>query len=128
LLKRFGAVPMLLIGLFAMSFRMFVYSLEPAWYIILMTQTLHALTFGAFHVASIQIINRITPEAFRASGQTFNGALLGIGGLVGGIVGGIWADVYGLPHLFLILSIIALITTIVVGICFFYFGKEYNSN
>ncbi len=118
LLKRFGAVPMLIVGLAAMSFRMFVYSLEPAWYIILATQSLHALTFGAFHVASIQIINRITPEAFRASGQTFNGALLGIGGLTGGIVGGVWAEAYGLPGLFRMLSIIALITTIVIGICF----------
>jgi PPP family 3-phenylpropionic acid transporter len=118
LLKRFGAVSMLLMGLGAMAFRMFIYSLEPAWYIILATQTLHALTFGAFHVASIQIINRITPEVFRASGQTFNGALLGIGGLIGGVVGGIWAEAYGLPGLFRILSIISAITTVVVAVCF----------
>ncbi len=118
ILKRFGAVLMLIAGLLAMAFRMFIFSITPAWYIILLTQTLHALTFGAFHVASIQITNRITPEAFRASGQTFNGAILGIGSLIGGVVGGIWAESYGLTGLFRILSIISLITTIVLSICF----------
>jgi len=118
ILKRFGAVLMLIAGLLAMAFRMFIFSITPAWYIILLTQTLHALTFGAFHVASIQITNRITPEVFRASGQTFNGAVLGIGSLVGGVVGGIWAENYGLTGLFRMLSIISLITTIVLSICF----------
>ncbi|MGB9595043.1 MAG: MFS transporter [Candidatus Poribacteria bacterium] len=118
ILKRFGAVLMLIAGLLAMAFRMFIFSITPAWYIILLTQTLHALTFGAFHVASIQITNRITPEVFRASGQTFNGAILGIGSLVGGVVGGIWAENYGLTGLFRMLSIISLITTIVLSICF----------
>jgi PPP family 3-phenylpropionic acid transporter len=118
LLKRFGAVSMLIAGLAAMAVRMFIFSIEPAWFVILLTQTLHALTFGAFHVASIQITNRITPTAFRASGQTFNGAILGIGSLVGGIVGGIWAESYGLAGLFRILAIISLITTIIVSICF----------
>jgi PPP family 3-phenylpropionic acid transporter len=126
LLKRFGAVPMLLSGLAAMAFRMFIFSIEPAWYVILAAQTLHALTFGAFHVASIQIINRITPESFRASGQTFNGALLGIGSLVGGIAGGIWAEAYGLAGLFRILSIISTITTVVVLICFAIWREKHD--
>jgi MFS transporter, PPP family, 3-phenylpropionic acid transporter len=128
LLKRFGAVPMLLSGLAAMAFRMFIFSIEPAWYIILAAQTLHALTFGAFHVASIQIINRITPEAFRASGQTFNGALLGIGSLVGGVAGGIWAESYGLAGLFRILAITSAITTVVVAICFAIWREKDKSN
>lgn len=118
LLKRLGEVALLLTGLSAMALRMFIYSLEPPWYIILATQTLHALTFGAFHVASIQIINRITPESFRASGQTFNGALLGIGGLLGGVVGGIWAHQYGYAGLFRILSVISAITTLFIGLLF----------
>lgn len=107
LLRRFGAIPMILAGLSAMAIRMFVYSLEPVWYVILVIQSLHALTFGAFHVASIHIINRITPEDFRATGQAFNGALLGIGGMVGGMVGGMFAESYGLVIMFRIFSIIA---------------------
>jgi PPP family 3-phenylpropionic acid transporter len=118
LLKRFRAEHMLLAGLSAMAFRMFVYSLEPAWYIVLATQSLHALTFGAFHVASIHIINRITPEDFRASGQMFNGALLGIGGVLGGMTGGIWAEAYGLVEMFRIFSIISAVTVFLLIILF----------
>lgn len=127
LLKRFGEVKLLLTGLSAMAFRMFIYSLEPAWYIILATQTFHALTFGAFHVASIQIINRITPESFRASGQTFNGALLGIGGLLGGVIGGFLAHQYGYASLFRILAIISAITTLLIGLLFSIWHEEKQS-
>ncbi len=124
LLRRFGEIALLLAGLSAMAFRMFIYSLEPAWYIILATQSLHALTFGAFHVASIQIINRITPEPFRASGQTFNGALLGIGSLLGGVVGGLWAHQYGYAGLYRILAIISAITTLLIGLLFLIWHEQ----
>lgn len=118
LLKRLGAVPLLLAGLSAMAFRMFIYSLEPPWYIILAVQSLHSLTFGAFHVASINIINRITPEEFRASGQTFNSTLLGIGGVMGAMMGGIWAQAYGIPGMFRLLSIAAATTTVLLIVLF----------
>jgi len=118
ILKRFKATHMLLAGLAAIAFRLFIFSIEPAWYVILTTQSLHALTFGAFHVASIQIINRITPEEFRASGQTFNGALFGIGGMLGGMLGGILAEAYGLVGMFRIFSIISAATTVILIIMF----------
>jgi len=118
LLRKFNEVWLLTAGLAAMALRMFIYSLQPAWYIILVTQSLHALTFGAFHVASIQIINKITPEDFRASGQTFNAAILGIGGLLGGLMGGIWAESYGLSGLFRLLSAISLATTLLIAVLF----------
>lgn len=118
ILSRFGEVFLLVAGLGAMAFRLFVLSLEPAWYVVLATQTLHALTFGGTHVASMRIIYRITPESFRASGQTFLGALVGAGGVLGGIVGGVWAEAYGLAELYRILGIVAAITTVVVGIGF----------
>lgn len=126
LLRRFGEMALLIAGLAAMAFRMFVYSTEPSWYIILATQTLHALTFGAFHVASIQIINTITPKDFRASGQTFNGALLGTGSLIGGIVSGILAESYGLAGLFRIQSVISLVSTVIIGLLMIRFKRYYK--
>jgi PPP family 3-phenylpropionic acid transporter len=118
LLKRVGAVPLLLAGLSAMAIRMFVYSLAPGWYIILTMQLFHALTFGAFHVASVNIINRITPEEFRASGQTFNGTLLGIGGVLGAMAGGICVEAYGIAGMFRIFSIAAAVATISLIVLF----------
>lgn len=124
LMKRLGAVPLLLAGLSAMALRMFVYSLEPGWYIILAMQSLHALTFGAFHVASIQIINRITPQEFRASGQTFNAALLGVGGMLGSAIGGACSQAYGLVGMFRIFSITAAGTVILITMLFLVFREN----
>lgn len=124
LLKRFGPVKLLLAGLWAMAFRMFIFSIKPEWYIILTTQCLHALTFGAFHVASINIINRITPEQFRASGQTFNAMLLGIGGILGGILGGALSQAYGLTEMFRIYSIIAAGVTALITLLFSIWGRS----
>lgn len=118
ILKRFGEVFLLVAGLGAMAFRLFVFSLEPAWYFVLLVQTFHALTFGGTHVASMRIIHRITPESFRASGQTFLGALLGVGGVLGGMVGGLWAEAYGLAGLYRFLGVLAAFTTVLVGIGF----------
>jgi len=97
-----------------MSFRLFVFSLTPPWYVVLATQALHALTFGGTHVASMQIIHRITPEAFRASGQTFLTALVGLGG----VLGGVWAETYGLPGLFRMLAIVGAAATLLVFLGF----------
>jgi PPP family 3-phenylpropionic acid transporter len=118
LLERFGPVRLLVAGLGAMAFRLFVYSLEPPWWVVLGTQTLHALTFGATHVASIRVLYRITPDAFRASGQTFYGALLGLGGVLGGMLGGAWAEVFGLAMLYRVLAVLAAAGTLLVGLCF----------
>lgn len=126
LLRWFGEITLLIAGLSAMAVRMFVYSAEPSWYIILATQTLHAFTFGAFHVASIQIINNITPGDFRASGQTFNGALLGTGSLIGGIVSGALAENYGLPGLFRIQSVMSLVSTVIIGFLMLRFRHYYR--
>lgn len=119
LLRRFGSIKLLLAGLWAMAFRMFIFSIKPEWYIILATQCLHALTFGAFHVASINIINRITPEQFRASGQTFNAMLLGVGGILGAILGGALSQAYGLAGMFRIYAIIAAGVTTIISVLFY---------
>jgi len=124
LLKRFGPVKLLLAGLWAMAFRMFIFSVNPCWHIILATQCLHALTFGAFHVGSIQIINKITPQQFRASGQTFNGALQGIGSVIGGILGGAISEKYSLIEMFRIFAILAAAITAIINLLFYIWGEK----
>ncbi len=106
-LRRVGNVPALLSGITAMSLRYYVLSLTPAWPVVLLSQLFHALTYGAFHVASVRLIYQITPEAFRASGQTFHNALLGTGGIFGSLLGGLLADRYGIARFFRIFSVVA---------------------
>ncbi|MDA1263739.1 MAG: MFS transporter [Planctomycetota bacterium] len=123
-LRRFGRVPLLVTGIAAMSARLFIYAATPSWQIVLVTQTLHAFTFGGFHVAAMQTIQRITPPAFRASGQTMYTSLMGVGGILGGMIGGIIAEEYGIPYLFRVLAIAAAGVSVLVMIGFTVFRED----
>jgi len=124
LLKRFGAVSLLLVGNGAMALRTLIYALEPSWQIILATQTLHAFTFGAFHVASIQVVDSITPKTLRATGQTVYGAVMGLGGFIGGVAGGKVAESLGLPGLYLVLAVLAGVTTAMMALMFLRWPRQ----
>jgi MFS transporter, PPP family, 3-phenylpropionic acid transporter len=60
-------------------------------------QLLHALSFGAYHAAAIDAVNRWFPAACQGRGQALYSSLsFGAGGLVGGLISGaIWDTVGG---------------------------------
>ena len=118
LIQRFGAVTAIICAYVAMAIRFFVLAAAPSWEIILVVQLLHALTFGAYHPAAIQIINRITPEAFRATGQTLVSVIGGIGGILGNLIGGVWASSYGYVVLYRYLGLSVSVATIILVIAF----------
>lgn len=118
LMQRYGEVALLLVGSGAMAVRMFLFAAMPPWYWLLFAQVLHALTFGATHVASMRIIHRITPEAFRASGLTLYSMVIGVGGVLGGMLGGLWAESYGLGGLYFRLGIAASVATALTAVGF----------
>ncbi|MDI6797628.1 MAG: MFS transporter [Desulfatibacillaceae bacterium] len=62
-----------------------------AWPVILAAQLLHALTYGAFHVASILYMEKLIPPQARTLGQAVNNAMtyglgLSVGFLLTGLV------------------------------------------
>ena len=118
LIQRFGAVTAIICAYVAMAIRFFVLAAAPSWEIILVVQLLHALPFGAYHPAAIQIINRITPEAFRATGQTLVSVIGGIGGILGNLIGGVWASSYGYVVLYRYLGLSVSVATIILVIAF----------
>ena len=118
LIQRFGAVTAIICAYVAMAIRFFVLAAAPSWEIILVVQLLHALTFGAYHLAAIQIINRITPEAFRATGQTLVSVIGGIGGILGNLIGSVWASSYGYAVLYRYLGLSVSVATIILVIAF----------
>ncbi|HIA69079.1 TPA: MFS transporter [Candidatus Poribacteria bacterium] len=118
LIQRFGAVTAIICAYVAMAIRFFVLAAAPSWEIILVVQLLHAFTFGAYHLAAIQIINRITPEAFRATGQTLVSVIGGIGGILGNLIGGVWASSYGYVVLYRYLGLSVSVATIILVIAF----------
>ena len=118
LIQRFGAVTAIICAYVAMAIRFFVLAAAPSWEIILVVQLLHALTFGAYHPAAIQIINRITPESFRATGQTLVSVIGGIGGILGNLIGSVWASSYGYAVLYRYLGLSVSVATIILVIAF----------
>jgi len=77
--------------------------------LILLSQILHAVTYGTFHMASILYIDRLAPEKAKTLGQAVNNALTyGLGLMVGFFVNGYVYEVTGSFTLFLMSSLIAL--------------------
>ncbi|UCD77370.1 MAG: MFS transporter [Desulfobacterales bacterium] len=77
--------------------------------VILLSQILHAVTYGTFHMASILYIDRLAPEQAKTLGQAVNNALsYGLGLMVGFFVNGYVYEITGSHTLFLMSSLIAL--------------------
>ena len=77
--------------------------------IILVSQILHAVTYGTFHMASILYIDRLAPGQAKTLGQAVNNALTyGLGLMVGFFVNGYVYEITGSHTLFLMSALIAL--------------------
>ena len=77
--------------------------------IILLSQILHAVTYGTFHMASILYIDRLAPDKAKTLGQAVNNALTyGLGLMVGFFINGYVYEITGSHTLFLMSALIAL--------------------
>ena len=77
--------------------------------IILLSQILHAVTYGTFHMASILYIDRLAPGQAKTLGQAVNNALTyGLGLMVGFFINGYVYEITGSHTLFLMSALIAL--------------------
>ena len=77
--------------------------------IILLSQILHSVTYGTFHMASILYIDRLVPDNAKTLGQAVNNGLTyGLGLMVGFFINGYIYETSGSFVLFLISSLIAL--------------------
>ncbi len=77
--------------------------------VILLSQILHAVTYGTFHMASILYIDQLAPEEAKTLGQAVNNAIsYGLGLMLGFFVNGYVYEITGSFALFLMSSLIAL--------------------
>jgi len=77
--------------------------------IILMSQLLHAVTYGTFHMASILYIDLLSPDKNKTLGQAVNNAATyGLGLLVGFFLSGYLYENMDTSFLFIISSLIAI--------------------
>ncbi|MEW5908752.1 MAG: MFS transporter, partial [Thermodesulfobacteriota bacterium] len=81
-----------------------------SWFLICISQVLHAVTYGAFHMASILYIDSLSPEDSKTLGQAANNAVTYGLGLMGGfLLSGSLYDQIGTPGLFAVSGFIALL-------------------
>ena len=85
--------------------------------LILLSQGLHAVTYGSFHMASILYIDRMAPEDAKTMGQAVNNALTyGLGLMVGFFLNGYLYERTGSYPLFLMSAGVAALAAVLFGV------------
>nr|CRH07111.1 putative Major facilitator superfamily MFS_1 transporter [Candidatus Magnetococcus massalia] len=108
LLNRYGASALMMISLILASVRWAVFSATVHWLPIVLVQLLHAFTFGAYHVASVQRLHELAPAGKRASTQAWYSALsFGVGGGLGLAISGYLYKGVGATGLFGVMALAA---------------------
>lgn len=80
---------------------------------LVLAQSLHGLSFGAFYVAAIAALTRLVPPELRATGQgVFIAVVFGFGGGVGTLIAGGLAELGGGATAFLGSAVISTLATV----------------
>lgn len=106
LIKRFGIGPLLAGSALIMAVRLLLYALAPTIALVVIIQTLHALTFGLMLSVGFNYVNQSTPKKSRGTAMAaFNALGIGLAVFVGSILGGLLVENFGYTGMFAILSI-----------------------
>ncbi len=107
--NRFSLEAVLIFSFMVAALRWFILFFAQSVPAILLSQILHALTYGTFHMASILYIDRLAPDKAKTLGQAVNNAVTyGLGLMVGFFINGYLFEITGSFALFIISSLIAL--------------------
>ncbi|MFP3998452.1 MAG: MFS transporter [Desulfobacterales bacterium] len=99
--KRFSHEKVLIAAFALTAIRWLVLAGAQSPLLILFTQLFHAFSYGAFHVASILYIDKLTPPEAKTLGQAVNNAVTyGFGIMTGFLVNGYLFEIIGAPALF----------------------------
>jgi len=75
---------------------------------ILLLLLTHALTFGVFYLAGVQMVDALVPDGLRATAQgLFASATFGPGGLVGNVLAGLLYESLGMARLYTVAAALA---------------------
>jgi PPP family 3-phenylpropionic acid transporter len=107
--NRFSLENVLLFSFLVAAVRWMILFFAESAALILLSQLLHAVTYGTFHMASILYIDRLTPDNAKTLGQAVNNSLTyGFGLMVGFFINGYVYETTGSFTLFLMSALIAL--------------------
>jgi PPP family 3-phenylpropionic acid transporter len=114
--KRFALERVLLASFVAALLRWWMLGSSASAAVILLSQVLHAMTYGTFHMASILYMDRRAPSGAKNLGQALNNALTyGLGLMTGFFVNGYLYEKIGSFGIFYASSLIALAGGLLFG-------------
>lgn len=118
LMVRFPVKKIILLSLSLAVLRFGVIGLQPQFlWLIILVQALHAMTFGAFHASSIEIIEHYFKGRHQARGQAiYNSMGYGVGGVIGGVSGGLMMQHFGGTATFLLAASYPLVGILIIAI------------
>jgi len=107
--RTFSPEKVLIFSFIAAALRWFILFFATSETIILISQLLHAVTYGTFHMASILYIDLLSPDKNKTLGQAVNNAATyGLGLMVGFFLSGYLYENMDTSFLFIISSLIAI--------------------
>lgn len=114
--KRFSLETVLLFSFAVATFRWVLLFFVQAPGMLLLSQLLHAFTYGSFHIAGILYIDRLIPLEAKTFGQAANNAMTYGLGIAGGfLLNGYFFESLGAPVLFLVSGLIAAAGGLILG-------------
>ena len=123
--KRFSLENVLVFSFMIATLRWLILFFVKSPVLILISQVFHAVTYGAFHIASILYIDLLTPDKTKTLGQAANNAVTyGLGMTIGFLFNGYLYESAGSFNLFIISSLIALSG----GIIFKFSSRSWHSS
>jgi PPP family 3-phenylpropionic acid transporter len=88
-------------------------TLGGSWPLLVLAQSLHAVTFAAQHAASISVVDRHFQGPLRGRGQALYSTLgYGLSGVIGGVAGGAISQRWGFEAVFAAAAAVALAATL----------------
>lgn len=114
LLARFNIFKLLLACFAVTAFRWWMLSAFPdSLSLLILTQSLHAISFGLYHSTSSQLINAHFKGQFQVRGQAlYSSVTFGVGGAIGTLASGFLWSAFGGQTVFLLCAIVMGIATI----------------
>jgi PPP family 3-phenylpropionic acid transporter len=97
------------------ALRWFLYAFSVAPAALVVGQAMHAFTYAGFHVAAVQVVQRLVPAGSRATGQAlYSGWTYGAGIMAGTLLAGIVKDHLGAAPMFSLSGFMALAALVII--------------
>lgn len=103
--ERFGAMPLIAVGLSLSTARWWILSFMSYSPLLFVTETLHGISFAVFYPAALTFIGRTVPTRLRGTAQIlFFSSALSLGGTAGAYLGGRIFDLAGMLYILRIMG------------------------